>query len=154
MNIYIYSSYYIYIYIYIYIYERETSVCMCYTIKVKQKTQRLFDEFLYSFNILYICIYKCAQSVYCQPFASEDLLRPACLLASLTLYGKEPVMFWMAPLAYQKKGILFCVLQSAWEGQGWKSNCRYYTLYYTLWLHSLYDYFVYTYYYTYFILTY
>ena len=40
----------IYIYIYIYIYERETSVCMCYTITVKQKTQRLFDEFSYSFN--------------------------------------------------------------------------------------------------------
>ena len=39
----------IYIYIYI-IYERETSVSMCYTITVKQKTQRLFDEFLYSFN--------------------------------------------------------------------------------------------------------
>ena len=37
------------IYIYI-IYERETSVSMCYTITVKQKTQRLFDEFLYSFN--------------------------------------------------------------------------------------------------------
>ena len=31
-----------------YIYERETSVSMCYTITVKQKTQRLFDEF--SFN--------------------------------------------------------------------------------------------------------
>ena len=41
---------YIYIYIYMYIYERETSVCMCYTITVKQKTQRLFDEFSYSFN--------------------------------------------------------------------------------------------------------
>ena len=39
-----------YIYIYIYIYERETSVCMCYTITVKQKTQRLFDEFSYSFT--------------------------------------------------------------------------------------------------------
>ena len=38
------------IYIYIYIYERETSVSMCYTITVKQKTQRLFDEFSYSFN--------------------------------------------------------------------------------------------------------
>ena len=36
--------------LYIYIYERETSVCMCYTITVKQKTQRLFDEFSYSFN--------------------------------------------------------------------------------------------------------
>ena len=34
----------------IYIFERETSVCMCYTITVKQKTQRLFDEFSYSFN--------------------------------------------------------------------------------------------------------
>ena len=34
-------------YIYKYIYERETSVCMCYTITVKQKTQRLFDEFSY-----------------------------------------------------------------------------------------------------------
>ena len=32
------------------IYERETSVCMCYTITVKQKAQRLFDEFSYSFN--------------------------------------------------------------------------------------------------------
>ena len=37
-------------FIYIYIYERETNVCMCYTITVKQKTQRLFDEFSYSFN--------------------------------------------------------------------------------------------------------
>ena len=46
----LYITYYIYIYIYIYIYERETSVCMCYTITVKQKTQRLFDEFSYSFN--------------------------------------------------------------------------------------------------------
>ena len=36
--------------IYIYIYEQETSVCMYYTITVKQKTQRLFDEFSYSFN--------------------------------------------------------------------------------------------------------
>ena len=36
--------------IYIYIYERETSVCMYYTITVKQKAQRLFDEFSYSFN--------------------------------------------------------------------------------------------------------
>ena len=43
----------IYIYIYKYIYERETSVCMCYTITVKQKTQRLFDEFSYSFNTKY-----------------------------------------------------------------------------------------------------
>ena len=34
----------------IYIYEQETSVCMCYKITVKQKTQRLFDEFSYSFN--------------------------------------------------------------------------------------------------------
>ena len=136
-------------------------------------TMQLYAH-LHIYIYIYICIYKCAQSLYCQPFASEDLLRPACLLASLTLYGKdfsssknlpwnftsrkayhfEPVMFWMAPLAYQKKWILFCVLQSVWEGQGWKSNCRYYTLYYTLWLHSLYDYFVYTYYYTYFILTY
>ena len=41
---------YIHIYIYIYIYERENSVCMCYTITVKQKTQRLCDEFSYSFN--------------------------------------------------------------------------------------------------------
>ena len=46
----IYICIYIYIYIHIYIYERETSVCMCYTITVKQKTQRLFDEFSYSFN--------------------------------------------------------------------------------------------------------
>ena len=38
-----------YIYIY-YIYERQTSVRMGYTITVKQKTQRLFDEFSYSFN--------------------------------------------------------------------------------------------------------
>ena len=43
---------YIYIYVYIYIYERETSMCMCYKITVKQKTQRLFDEFSY------ICILK------------------------------------------------------------------------------------------------
>ena len=35
---------------YMYIYERETSVCMCYRITVKQKTQRLFDEYSYSFN--------------------------------------------------------------------------------------------------------
>ena len=35
---------------YLAIYEQETSVCMCYTITVKQKTQRLFDEFLYFFN--------------------------------------------------------------------------------------------------------
>ena len=48
VSVYIYT--YICIYICIYIYERETSVCMCYTIKVKQKTQRLFDEFSYSFN--------------------------------------------------------------------------------------------------------
>ena len=34
----------------IYTYERETSVCMCYAITVKQKIQRLFDEFSYSFN--------------------------------------------------------------------------------------------------------
>ena len=34
----------------VYVYERETSVCMCYTVTVKQKTQRLFDEFSYSFN--------------------------------------------------------------------------------------------------------
>ena len=40
----------LYVYIYIHIYERETSVCMCYTITVKQKAQRLFDEFSYSFN--------------------------------------------------------------------------------------------------------
>ena len=45
-----YMYIYVYIYIYIYIYERETSVCMCYTITVKQKTQRLFDKFSYSFN--------------------------------------------------------------------------------------------------------
>ena len=38
-----------YIYIY-YIYERQTSVRMGYTITVKQKTQRLFDGFSYSFN--------------------------------------------------------------------------------------------------------
>ena len=41
---------------YIYIYERETSVFMCYTITVKQKIQRLFDEFSYSFNT-YSCLY-------------------------------------------------------------------------------------------------
>ena len=35
------------VYIYIYTYA---SVCMCYTITVKEKTQRLFDEFSYSFN--------------------------------------------------------------------------------------------------------
>ena len=29
----------------------EKPVCVCYTITVKQKTQRLFDEFSYSFNI-------------------------------------------------------------------------------------------------------
>ena len=78
-------------------------------------------------------IYKCAQSFYCQLFASEDLLRPACLLASLSLYGKDfssskklTLKFYIkkglpfracdvleAPPAYQKKGILFCVLQSA-----------------------------------------
>ena len=51
---YICINIYLYIYIYIYIYERETSVCMCYTITVKQKTQRLFDEFSYSFNIMYL----------------------------------------------------------------------------------------------------
>ena len=34
----------------VYIYERETRVCMSYTITVKQITQRLFDEFSYSFN--------------------------------------------------------------------------------------------------------
>ena len=28
----------------------EKPVCVCYTITVKQKTQRLFDEFSYSFN--------------------------------------------------------------------------------------------------------
>ena len=33
-----------------YIYEQETSVCMCCVIKIKQKTQRLFDEFSCSFN--------------------------------------------------------------------------------------------------------
>ena len=33
-----------------------SSSCMCYTITVKQKTQRLFDEFSYSFNI-YIKLY-------------------------------------------------------------------------------------------------
>ena len=51
-----------YIYIYIYIYERETSVSMCYTITVKQKTQRLFDDFrilliLSHMMCLYIYIY-------------------------------------------------------------------------------------------------
>ena len=44
------ASYPVTVYIYIYIYERETSVSMCYTITVKQKTQRLLDEFSYSFN--------------------------------------------------------------------------------------------------------
>ena len=39
--------------IYIYIYEWETSVCMCYTITVKQKAQRLFDEFLYNTKIFF-----------------------------------------------------------------------------------------------------
>ena len=33
-----------------YIYEQETSVCMCCVVKIKQKTQRLFDQFSYSFN--------------------------------------------------------------------------------------------------------
>ena len=28
----------------------EKPVCVCYTITVKQKAQRLFDEFSYSFN--------------------------------------------------------------------------------------------------------
>ena len=37
-------------YIYIYIYEQETSVSMCCVVNIKQKTQRLFDEFSYSFN--------------------------------------------------------------------------------------------------------
>ena len=50
MNTYIPKCTDTHIYIYIYIFERETSVCMCYTITVKQKTQRLFDEFSYSFN--------------------------------------------------------------------------------------------------------
>ena len=31
-------------------YEQETSVCMCWVVKIKQKTQRLFDDFSYSFN--------------------------------------------------------------------------------------------------------
>ena len=50
------KKFYIYIYIYIYIYvcifEREISLCMCYTKTVKQKTQRLFDEFSYSFKFV------------------------------------------------------------------------------------------------------
>ena len=49
-NLILYIYICIYIYRHIYIYERETSVCMCYAITVKQKTQRLFDEFSYSFN--------------------------------------------------------------------------------------------------------
>ena len=28
-----------------YVYEQETSVCNCCAVKIKQKTQRLFDEF-------------------------------------------------------------------------------------------------------------
>ena len=44
------SHVYIHIYIYIYIYEQKTSVCMCHAVKIKQKTQRLFDEFSYFFN--------------------------------------------------------------------------------------------------------
>ena len=43
-----YTIYYI-TYIYIY-YEQETSVFMCCAIKIKQKIQRLFDGFSYSFN--------------------------------------------------------------------------------------------------------
>ena len=39
-------------YIYICIFEREISLCMCYTKTVKQKTQRLFDEFSYSFKFV------------------------------------------------------------------------------------------------------
>ena len=35
---------------YVCMYEQETSVCMCCTVTIKQKTQSLFDEFLYSFN--------------------------------------------------------------------------------------------------------
>ena len=63
MSVKLYMYIYICIYMYVYIlhthirnldiqdiYERETSVGMCYTITVKQKTQRLFDEFSYSFN--------------------------------------------------------------------------------------------------------
>ena len=43
---------FIYIYIYVCIFEREISLCMCYTKTVKQKTQRLFDEFSYSFKFV------------------------------------------------------------------------------------------------------
>ena len=38
-------------YVCIYVNELETSVCMCCVVKIKQKTQRLFDEFLYSITI-------------------------------------------------------------------------------------------------------
>ena len=34
-----------YVCTYICIYEQETSACICCAVKIKQKTQRLFDEF-------------------------------------------------------------------------------------------------------------
>ena len=43
-----------------YVYEQDNCVCMCCTVtknKTKQKTQNLFDEFLYSFNILLILVF-------------------------------------------------------------------------------------------------
>ena len=36
--------------IYIYIYMNKKPVCMCCAVKIKQKTQRLFDEFSYFFS--------------------------------------------------------------------------------------------------------
>ena len=43
---------YINIYIYIYIYEQESNVCMRCAVKIKQKTQSLFDQFLYFFLVM------------------------------------------------------------------------------------------------------
>ena len=39
-----------YMYIYIYVYMNKKPVSLCCVVKVKQKTQRVFDEFSYSFN--------------------------------------------------------------------------------------------------------